>query len=299
MSYKPGYEKETTDVATIRKILNEPENCKYANQLIATENEIMRRCNTSSGNDASVKDPRAVIREMIANGELRVNPDFVALQQNHPDFECTLTASASALGEHCKNAGLPINIHTLERAFEQIEVNFIPHSQFWHDKQVQQQNQLEANRLRGEFFESYKRSFEYRLVGQHWVKVNEKLLTHTPALYEKERARLAGLPLAQLRAEAAAKTEATARAEAESEEKQRLAQLSRADLVEIANQGRQKFQQFESIPATYSPPGKPEVSIPWSPLLIKKLPSTEILKISRRFGWDQINAAIQNAAKGK
>jgi hypothetical protein len=281
------------DVATIRQILNEPENCKYANQPIAFENEILRRFNDASG----VKDPCVVISSMIANGELRINPDFVALQQNHLDHDCLMDAVTKALGEHCRNAGLPINSFTLERAFQQIEGSFIPHSQKWYDDQIRKQNQIDAERLRGELFETYKKSFEYRLVGQHWVRTSEKLLAHTASLYEKERTHLAGLTLDQLRAEATAKTEATARAEAESEEKQRLTELPREELVKIANQGRQVSSQFAVLPPNYSPPGEPEVQIPWSVQLLKRLPPSETKRLIRVYSANAINAAI--ATKGK
>jgi hypothetical protein len=279
------------DVATIRTILNEPANCKYANQTMAFENEILRRCNDGSG----VKDPRVVIGSMIANGELRVNPDLITLQQNHSDHDCLMEAVTKALGEHCRNAGLPINSFTLERAFQEIQASFIPHSQAWYDKQIRQQNQLEAERLRKELLSAYKEPFERRLVGGHWIKTDPKLLAHLPALVEKEQARLANLSLEQLRSEAAAKAAVTARAEADSEEKQRLAELSREELVKIANQGRLVSSQFAPLPPSYSPPGK-EVSVPWSVQLLKRLPPSETKRLIRVYGADAINGAI--APKG-
>src|SRR6266436_4475750 len=149
------------DVATIRRVLAKPHNFRWANQREAFERMIQQRCAGSS-------DVQAVIDSMVANKELPENPDWVEvhqlLQRKNMDFDCTMEAVAKALDEHCLNAGLPITIHTLERAFEQIQASFIPHSQKWYDDQIRKQNQLEAERLRGELLQSYKQSFEYRLV---------------------------------------------------------------------------------------------------------------------------------------
>jgi hypothetical protein len=300
-----GQLKKNATADEIRQILNEPQNWKYANQTTANEGEILRRYDK----DADSMSIRDFLDFAVLNGqipgrdsdedpleplELPINSVWLniyqTLQKTHWDYNVTCDASRFRLEKECQSRGVPFTLENFESAFQKLKDNFIKHNQEWQEVQ-------EAERLRKELLTAYQEPLERILVGGHY-QTRPRLQAHTPEFFEKERARLASLTLEQLRTEARAKAEATARAESEREEKQRLANLPHDELVQVANQGRQKFQQFEMISATYSPPGKPEVQIPWSTLLIKRLPSTEILKLSRRFGWDQINAAIQNAAKG-
>jgi hypothetical protein len=57
-------------------------------------------------------------------------------------------------------------------------------------------------------------------------------------------------------------------------------------------QRRAAFTEFLPIPASYSPPGKPDVHIPWSTELFKKLPILEKKRLFKLFGEAQLNAAV-------
>src|SRR5260370_2518907 len=247
-----GRLKVSTTVEEIRQILNEPQNWKYANQTIALEKEILRRSENSD-----FKNIRDFIDYAVLHGQIPgkdsnessikfpINPVWLniyqTLHKNHWDYNVICDASRFAMEKECQSQGRPFTLDNLEAAFQKLKDRVVPHSEEWHEAQV-------CAELRASLLAAYKQSFERRLVGQHWVKTNEKLLTHTPALYEKEKPRLKVLPAHHLPPKANPKTEATARAEAESEENKPRVELPREELSKIANQGRPIYSQFEKLP---------------------------------------------------
>jgi hypothetical protein len=64
-------------------------------------------------------------------------------------------------------------------------------------------------------------------------------------------------------------------------------------IVQAADkQRRSAYTEFLPIPSTYSPPGKPEVHIPWTTELFKRLPVLENKRLFKLFGEAQLNAAV-------
>jgi hypothetical protein len=64
-------------------------------------------------------------------------------------------------------------------------------------------------------------------------------------------------------------------------------------IVQAADkQRRSAYTEFLPIPSTYSPPGKPDVRIPWSTELFKRLPVLENKRLFKLFGEAQLNAAV-------
>ena len=70
----------------------------------------------------------------------------------------------------------------------------------------------------------------------------------------------------------------------------------RAIVREEDKSRRAVFTEFLPIPASYSPPGKPEVFIPWSTELLRRLPSVEQRRLFKLFGEAQLNGALNAAA---
>ena len=52
------------------------------------------------------------------------------------------------------------------------------------------------------------------------------------------------------------------------------------------------FSQYLPLPTFYSPPYKPDVEIPWSAELLKRLPSLEQRRLMRLYGNEQLTAAL-------
>ncbi len=91
------------------------------------------------------------------------------------------------------------------------------------------------------------------------------------------------------------------RRRAEIEAAQAHAGKSRQQLVNEVKAQRSGFQEFEPLPAQYTPPGKPDCPVPWSKQLLAKLGETGTGKnnalriLLRKHGPNALNEAIRLA----
>ena len=93
--------------------------------------------------------------------------------------------------------------------------------------------------------------------------------------------------------------DALIRRKAEIEAAQANAGKSREQLSNEVRAQRSGYEQFEPLPAHYTPPGKPDCPVPWSKQLLNKLGETGYGKnnalriLLRKHGPDQLNEAIR------
>jgi hypothetical protein len=82
--------------------------------------------------------------------------------------------------------------------------------------------------------------------------------------------------------------------------KRRLESMTASEVREIVKaddlKRRSTYTEFLTIPSTYSPPGKPDVKIPWTRELLKRLPDVELRRLFKVFGEAQLNEAVNAAA---
>jgi hypothetical protein len=81
-------------------------------------------------------------------------------------------------------------------------------------------------------------------------------------------------------------------------EKERLQQMTRGEVARVVrNNASPVPSRYQPIPTLYVPPGK-EQGVPFTFLLMKRLPSMELKRLLSRYGDEQISAACR-AAQGR
>jgi hypothetical protein len=270
----------------IRKILNEPQNWKYAKQSTAHELEILRRYNE---HPAPV-DLRSIIASMIENQELSANI-FHAFQKVHWDYDLNNVASVQLLEQACQKRGLPTTVKNIELIFEETK-HQLPLSQEGRDaERVKQVEQAEAQRQK--VAAAHQAQETDRMVNDitgYMLDGNGKLKReYLQREYNNKIAGLRAMPFSELVARYETVMAARAQRKAPVEELRAVVQL------DAAHKRQSLYQRYEQIPDLYFPPGKSE-GLRWTFDLFRRLPSMEQRRLLDHFGNDQLTAAC--AAKG-